>query len=261
MKLYKKTILICLLVSMVSCIGLYYVAEEPWRSILSGLFTGAIVTVITALVSYNIKKEEVFTNIGKELLITYNRLSYLYSQLIKCSNALKNSEESPSIIYKEIMENYKVYEKYMQSNHFDFALNNYDGLLFSNLITKFFVSNEVRVLVEISDLHQINNQYALICGKLSLMRARLNLAENTGNIEQIDKLINQVDAQYKYSLNVIPQQLAFINHAMQHFEQVRKLGKTWNVIKQDILNSNGLFDNQINDAEHNLQEEYKWNKK
>ena len=106
MKLYKKTILICLLVSMVSCIGLYYVAEEPWRSILSGLFTGAIVTVITALVSYNIKKEEVFTNIGKELLITYNRLSYLYSQLIKCSNALKNSEESPSIIYKEIMENY-----------------------------------------------------------------------------------------------------------------------------------------------------------
>ena len=107
MKLYKKTILICLLVSMVSCIGLYYVAEEPWRSILSGLFTGAIVTVITALVSYNIKKEEVFTNIGKELLITYNRLSYLYSQLIKCSNALKNSEESPSIIYKEIMENYK----------------------------------------------------------------------------------------------------------------------------------------------------------
>lgn len=261
MKLYKKTILICLLVSMVSCIGLYYVAEEPWRSILSGLFTGAIVTVITALVSYNIKKEEIFTNIGKELLITYNRLSYLYSQLIKCSNALKNSEESPSIIYKEIMENYKVYEKYMQSNHFDFALNNYDGLLFSNLITKFFVSNEVRVLVEISDLHQINNQYALICGKLSLMRAQLNLAENTGNIEQIDKLINQVDAQYKYSLNVIPQQLAFINHAMQHFEQVRKLGKTWNVIKQDILNSNGLFDNQINDAEHNLQEEYKWNKK
>lgn len=77
----------------------------------------------------------------------------------------------------------------------------------------------------------------------------------------LDKLINQVDAQYKYSLNVIPQQLAFINHAMQHFEQVRKLGKTWNVIKQDILNSNGLFDNQINDAEHNLQEEYKWNKK
>lgn len=55
--------------------------------------------------------------------------------------------------------------------------------------------------------------------------------------------------------------MAFINHAMQHFEQVRKLGKTWNVIKQDILNSNGLFDNQINDAEHNLQEEYKWNKK
>ena len=156
------------------------------------------------------------------------------------------------------MENYKVYEKYIQANHFDFALNNYDGLLFSNLITKFFVSNEVRVLVEISDLHQINNQYALICGKLSLMRAQLNLAENTGNIEQIDNLINQVDAQYKYSLNVIPQQLAFINHAMQHFEQVRKLGKTWNVIKQDILNSNGLFDNQINDAEPNLQEEYKW---
>ncbi len=169
--------------------------------------------------------------------------------------------EDSHIIYKEIMGNYKIYEKYMQENHFDFALNNYDGLLFSNLVTKFFVSKEVKVLIDINELHQINNQYALICSNLSLIRAQLDLAENTRNIEQVNNLIKQIDAQYNYSLNTIPQQLAFINYAMQHFEQIRKLENSWSVIKQDILNRNGLFDNQINNAEHNLQEECKRNKK
>ena len=261
MKLYKKTILICLLAVIASGIGLYYTVEEPWRSILSGIFTGAIISVITASISYNIKKEEIFTNIGKELLNTYNRLSYLYSQLIKCANALKNNIEAPSVIYKDIMGSYKIYEKYMQENLFDSALDNYDGLLFNNLITKFFVSKEVRVLMDISDVHQINNKYACICGDLSVMRVRLDLAEKEGNLEQINNLIQQTDAQYKCSLDMIPQQLAFIHYAMLRFEQIRKLKNPWAVIKQDILSRNGLFDNQINNAEHNLQEECNQNRK
>lgn len=261
MRPYKKTIIICMMIALISGIGLYYIEREPWRSILSGIFTGTIISIITASVLYSIKKDEIFTDIGKELLNTYNRLSYLYSQLVKCDKALKNNVEIPNIIYKDIMGSYKIYEKYMQENLFDFALNNYDGLLFNNWITRFFVSKEVRILVDINDAHKINNQYALLSGNLSLMRIELDLAEKEKNIEQINSLINQVDTQYNYSLNTIPQQLAFINYAMQHFEQIRKLSDPWRVIKQDILNRNGLFDNQINNAEHNLQEECNQNRK
>lgn len=261
MRPYKKTIIICMIVALASGIGLYYTGIEPWGSILSGIFTGAIISIITTSVLYSVKKDEIFTNIGKELISTYWRLSYMYSQLIKCANALKNNVEAPSVIYKDIMGNYKIYEKYMQENHFDFALNNYDGLLFNNWITRFFVSKEVRILVDINDAHKINNQYALLSGNLSLMRTELDWAEKEENIEKINVLLKQVDTQYNYSLNTIPQQLAFINYAMQHFEQVRKLSDPWCEIKQDILNRNGLFDNQINNAEHNLQEECNQNRK
>lgn len=260
MKPYKKTIIICLIVALASGISLYYTGGKSGESILSGIFTGAIISIITSSVLYKVKKDEIFTNIGKELLNTYNRLSYLYSQLVRCANALKNNVESPSVIYKDIMGSYKIYEKYMQENLFDSVLDNYDGLLFNNLITKFFVSKEVRVLLDISDAHLINNKYARICGDLSLMRVQLDLAERTGSIEQINSLIQQTDAQYKYSLDIIPQQLAFIHFAMLHLEQIRKLNNPWAVIKQDILSRNGLFDNQINNAEHNLQEECKQNR-
>lgn len=255
MRPYKKTIVICLIVALASGIGMYCISKDMRESILSGIFTGAIISIITTSVLYSVKKDEIFTNIGKELISTYWRLSYMYSQLIKCANKLKNNEKYQSVVYKEILSIYKIYDKYMQENHFDFALNNYDGLLFNNWITRFFVSKEVRILVDINDAHKINNQYALLSGNLSLMRIELDLAEKEENIEKINSLLKQVDTQYNYSLNTIPQQLAFINYAMQHFEQVRKLSDLWCEIKQDILNRNELFDNQINNAEHNLQEE------
>lgn len=254
---YKKTILICLLITLSSGIALYYLSNGVWEDIVSGIFTGAIMSVITTSVLYNVKKDEIFTNIGKELLSTYWRLSYLYAQLIKCANKLKGNEGAPNVIYKEIAGTYKVYEKYMENNNFDFALNNYDGLLFSSLINKFFISKEVKVLVNIRDMHQINKQYALLCGDLSIMRLELDLAEKSGNIEQINNIIMRIDTQYNYSLNTIPQQLAFINYAMKNFEKIKKINAPWNEMKQDILNRNGLFDNKINEAEYNFQPEYK----
>ena len=89
------------------------------------------------------------------------------------------------------------------------------------------------------------------------MRLELDLAEKSGNIEQINNIIMRIDTQYNYSLNTIPQQLAFINYAMKNFEKIKKLNAPWNEMKQDILNRNGLFDNKINEAEYNFQPEYK----
>ena len=77
------------------------------------------------------------------------------------------------------------------------------------------------------------------------------------SIEQINNIIMRIDTQYNYSINTIPQQLAFINYAMKNFEKIKKLNAPWNEMKQDILNRNGLFDNKINEAEYNFQPEYK----
>lgn len=256
MKIYKQTILMCLLAVLTSGVGLYLV-DEPWRSILIGIFTGSIVSVITSSVAYNVKKEEIFSNIGVELISTYNRLSFLYSRLTKCSQMLKNNEAPPSIVYKEIVEIYKIYEGYILKNYFDFALKNYDGLLLNNLIVRFFVSKEVKVLADIQNAHCMNNQYASICAGLNLTRAELDLAEYTGNAEQINNLINQIDVQYRYTLSALPQQLAVINYAMQNFEQVKKLTKPWYMTKQNILTQYGLFEAQIHAAEQKLKEECK----
>lgn len=257
MKPYKKTILICLLVAIGSSIGIYYVTEVSWNNIFSGIFTGAIMSIITTSVLYNVKKSEIFDEIGIEFLRTYDRLSYMYARLINCVNKLKNNEENRLIIYKEIVGIYQIYEKYTTESHMDAVFNNYDGLLFNNWITRFFVSKEIKVLVDIKEVHRINTQYVLLCNGLSIKRIELDIAERTGNIEQINNLIMQIDTQCNYSINAILQQLAFINYAMQHFEQIKKLANPWYVIKQDTLSRHGLFDCQINNAEHNLQEECK----
>ncbi len=261
MKTYKKTILACLFVALCSGLGLYYMQGEPWKSIFLGILTGAIISIITTFVSYSVKKEEIFTDIGKELLTTYLRLSQIYSQLIIFSNDVSKNQENKTIFYKDITSVYSAYEKYSEKNSFDDVLNNYDSFLFNKIIAKFFVSKEIEVLSYVNDIHQINRQYEQICSNFSVIKIEIGLAELKGTIEQINNLIMKIDAQCNHSLNTIPQQLAFINHAMQNFEHVRKFANPWCVIKQDILSRNGLSDKPINDAELKFQEEHKRIKK
>lgn len=116
MKVSKITFIVCVIITFISCVFIVVFEDNNLlQSIFSGVFTGFIVSDVTALIGYYHERAKIYTAIDQNIKELYLNLTVISKILGKVLPQIHTAEEMPESYFHNLSELSKLNQEFFDS--------------------------------------------------------------------------------------------------------------------------------------------------
>ena len=236
MKVYRNSIYIFILISMISLYMAYHFDGKNTfvSNVLLGIFGSSLIALFSSVVFYFNEKERIIISLATKCSTIYGILKCFLDEL---NNKFDNTNFEQNIKY---IEGYcKTFGDNIARNSIQNELMNYSGVLSYTLFYKMHCNKELGVISSLWTMQQ-----NLIVGNPSA----INLLNSTRLGYELALLENKTElalAKKQECLNIIenlkkniPLQMDFISQMLDFLFKYKLFNKTWNELKKELDRSN-----------------------